>query len=516
MAASRYLLQHFALANPLYINATVTAYTVSGGAKTTTKATLYADETGSTTLQNPQKLDSTGKFTVPIYIAVPVVLTIDGFGNVPEHDTGVIAGSILFGEANATAAAASQTAAAASATAAAGSATAASASASSASSSAASSAASAANLTATSTTSLLIAAASKTFVTQSGKQFAAGQFVLASSAADPANYMHGQVTSYAGTSLVVNVTNVGGSGTLADWNLSISGSRGASGTSSAGGSNGQIQVNSSGSLDGIDATGTGNVIRASALSTYATQTYADTAAATAAAGVSTIEGQFKNLYVRNGGSPLTQIAVTADALVLANASNVTKIVRGASVTINTGSSGANGVDSGTVAANTWYSVWAISDGTTTAGLISTSSTAPTLPGAYTYKMRLGWVRTDGSSNLLLIYQYGRRCQYTIPRSMASGVAGTLGINTNAIALGAFIPVTASVLYGIGVMNTGGTNNSVGMEIAVSSGGLGIFVNYPNSSTGSGCFSCIPESSNLYWSSGGSSNSVLCQGWEDNI
>ena len=72
---------------------------------------------------------------------------------------------------------------------------------------------------ATSTTSLLIGTGSKTFVTQSGKNFGVGSFVLATSDADPTNFMLGQVTSYAGTSLVITVTAIGGSGTRADWTL---------------------------------------------------------------------------------------------------------------------------------------------------------------------------------------------------------------------------------------------------------------------------------------------------------
>jgi hypothetical protein len=90
-------------------------------------------------------------------------------------------------------------------------------------------AAAADNLRATSTTSLLIAVASKSFTTQAGKAFQEGGFVTAASDANPANYMYGQVTSYSGTSLVVNVTKVGGSGTLADWNISVSGAIGAQG-----------------------------------------------------------------------------------------------------------------------------------------------------------------------------------------------------------------------------------------------------------------------------------------------
>lgn len=106
--------------------------------------------------------------------------------------------------------------AATSATAAAGSATAA----------AASAASLAAGITATSTTSLLIATGAQTFTTQSGKLFINGQILIIASNANSANYMHGAVTSYTGTSLVMSITDTGGSGTFADWNISISGTQG--------------------------------------------------------------------------------------------------------------------------------------------------------------------------------------------------------------------------------------------------------------------------------------------------
>lgn len=51
-----------------------------------------------------------------------------------------------------------------------------------------------------------------------------------------ANYMHGTVTSYnAGSgALVVNVLDIGGSGTLNDWNIAITGTQGPQGPSGAG------------------------------------------------------------------------------------------------------------------------------------------------------------------------------------------------------------------------------------------------------------------------------------------
>lgn len=99
--------------------------------------------------------------------------------------------------------------------------------------SAATAAAYAAALTSTSTTSLAIGTGAKVFTTQTDKGYAAGQFFSAISAANSANYMHGTIDSYVGTTLTTTVTDVGGSGTFADWNLSVSGSRGSTGAAGA-------------------------------------------------------------------------------------------------------------------------------------------------------------------------------------------------------------------------------------------------------------------------------------------
>ena len=88
--ATRISLVDFSLANPFYIGATVTAYTVdNNGDATTTKATLYDSFSGTGTLANPQTLDSEGKFAAPVYIEDNVVLTVTGL-TIPDHSTGVI------------------------------------------------------------------------------------------------------------------------------------------------------------------------------------------------------------------------------------------------------------------------------------------------------------------------------------------------------------------------------------------------------------------------------------------
>jgi len=88
----------------------------------------------------------------------------------------------------------------------------------------------------TSTTSVLIGLGSKSFTTTLGKAWGAGQFLSLTSAANSANYMHGAVTSYnSGTgALVMNILDIEGSGTLADWNIAISGTQGPIGATGAG------------------------------------------------------------------------------------------------------------------------------------------------------------------------------------------------------------------------------------------------------------------------------------------
>lgn len=163
-----------------------------------------------------------------------------------EHTSGVFATDLAAGywelilyndiaaaAASAAAAAASAAAAATSASGAATSASTATTQASSATASAASataSAAIAAQLVGTSTTSLTPAVASKVFATQAGLGFTVGRWVLAVSAASAAVYMHGQVTAYSGTSLTLNVTDIGTATLAADWTITVSGTQGPTGS----------------------------------------------------------------------------------------------------------------------------------------------------------------------------------------------------------------------------------------------------------------------------------------------
>ena len=78
----------------------------------------------------------------------------------------------------------------------------------------------------TSATSLLIETGVKVFTTQADKFFEAGVSLKITSDADPANFMFGDVTSYSGTTLTMNITAIEGSGTFADWTIRLSGVQG--------------------------------------------------------------------------------------------------------------------------------------------------------------------------------------------------------------------------------------------------------------------------------------------------
>ncbi|WP_422369084.1 hypothetical protein [Pelagibius sp.] len=86
----------------------------------------------------------------------------------------------------------------------------------------------AAALSGTSTTNLTIETGTKVFTTQSGKQWVAGQRLRAASD-DTTLIMDGDVVSYTGTTLTLDVDYTEGAGAHADWNISIGGTQGPQG-----------------------------------------------------------------------------------------------------------------------------------------------------------------------------------------------------------------------------------------------------------------------------------------------
>jgi len=154
------------------------------------------------------------------------------------------------------------------------------------------------------------------------------------------------------------------------------------------------------------------------------------------------EGQFKNLAIT--ATTDTAVTVTADWVTLKDSNNNIKLIRAVSATVNTGATGLNGLDTGSPANNTWYSVWIIHNPTTnvTGTILSTHATSPTFPSGFTFRHRFGWVRTQsGSGALRRTRQRGEEAQYIVTGSVA---APTLSAGTITV-VGDHVPVTAVMI-----------------------------------------------------------------------
>lgn len=181
------------------------------------------------------------------------------------------------------------------------------------------------------------------------------------------------------------------------------------------------------------------------------------------------------------------IPVTAGEIVVESSTGAYKTLRAVSISIDSASVGANGLDTGTIAAATWYAKFVIWNGTTVAGLLSLSSTSPTLPSGYTHKARTGWVRTDATANKypLKFDQYGDQVGFNAVAGtntssnivLATGVQGTINGAGVSVPIDAFIPPTAWIVDLVisnqssagGVVQVGKTGSLITSAVASLSG-----------------------------------------------
>lgn len=108
---------------------------------------------------------------------------------------------------------------------------------------------------ASSTSSVTIGTGSKTFTTQAGLAYQLGLYVRAVYALDPSIYLEGTVSSYSGTTLVINSILTSGSGTISLWNIGIAGTQGVTGPTGATGTAGATGPTGAGTTGPTGATG---------------------------------------------------------------------------------------------------------------------------------------------------------------------------------------------------------------------------------------------------------------------
>lgn len=206
----------------------------------------------------------------------------------------------------------------------------------------------------------------------------------------------------------------------------------------------------------------------------------------------------------------TAATITADQAALNNGSGGVFVGSAINLTVDITVSGAGGLDAGAEAANTWYSVWFIWNPTTLTlnTLLSTSATAPTLPAGYPYKLRVGWVRNNASSNLYLTLQKNNRARYITGTNPATKLL--IGTGGGANSLTPFVPPTAYMLEGFYSWGGGGNNDF--LYTNANSSSLFEYAHIEAASSMESWFDYFLENTNIYINA----NSIYATGWVDNL
>lgn len=157
-----------------------------------------------------------------------------------------------------------------------------------------------------------------------------------------------------------------------------------------------------------------------------------------------IRGHSRNLKTANGASnPNFEVTATADELVVKNSAGDARLLNAVNVTGSIAVSGVNGLDTGTEASSTWYYVYVIYNNTAAALLFSTSPTAPTLPGGYSFYALVGAIYNEASSNFRTTHSVGRKV-YQTEVEMYNGAGVT---STTLTSIANAVPPAANMVRG---------------------------------------------------------------------
>lgn len=159
---------------------------------------------------------------------------------------------------------------------------------------------------------------------------------------------------------------------------------------------------------------------------------------------------FTQWFLYINGLEISNDASTPDEIIniaagqCRDSSDVYFLESDASISVDNTVSGLGGLDTGTVAASTLYAVYLVGDavsGNATSAMISTNMTNPLLPFGYNVYRKIGYVRTDGSSDFLLGYWVGnnnaRKFLYDAP--IATAITAGAATSYTAVTLTTFVP-----------------------------------------------------------------------------
>lgn len=148
------------------------------------------------------------------------------------------------------------------------------------------------------------------------------------------------------------------------------------------------------------------------------------------------------------------------------------------VTINTAANGAGGLDIGSMANDTFYAVYAIGDSygeNEGSALISANLSSPLLPGGYDMYFRIGFIKSNGSAQILPFRQDGcgldRWMWYDAP--IATGVTAGSSATYASVDCSASLPAaTPTMVNFYCVFSPTGTNDKLVLAPGTSTSTLG--------------------------------------------
>lgn len=224
----------------------------------------------------------------------------------------------------------------------------------------------------------------------------------------------------------------------------------------------------------------------------------------------------------NNGNQEINIATGAAA----DSTNEVMIKVTSTLTCNVAASGANGLDTGSIAASSWYWFFVIWGPNQSVASLATKASAattpsPTLPSGYTNYRYVGSCKTNGSSNFYGFQQFGRRFfwnSYFIDVTAASPSSTAFTNYTLTVPLGINVRV-----LGLPMTNNGGQYSWVTTpgRTWISAGSVSVSGDpYPSNMGGNGTVTGAPyefwtnTSGQLSFTLGGGSINWVTEGWVD--
>lgn len=157
--------------------------------------------------------------------------------------------------------------------------------------------------------------------------------------------------------------------------------------------------------------------------------------------------RFSNKIVKNNASnPTYQMDIDADYLILESSDNALRYLPAINETVSITTAGAGGLDTPSEAPSTWYHIWIIYNDTTldVSSLLSTSSTSPSMPSGYDFKILVGAIYNNGGSDFRNLYQIDNVVAAEEVQILNNGNAGA---SETPISLTAVTPPTAKFITG---------------------------------------------------------------------